>query len=198
MLGDAELPTPAPSRHLMGMPLPLPTYSIEDIRSWSYDGHRYELLDGMLLVTPGPSPAHQVFLSRLLVQVYKYLGEDPAFVVSPGDVEVRPKTLLEPDLLVFSSSYAIGTKWSRVRGWWLAVEVFSPGSRRYDRDYKRDAYLALGVREVWLVDLDEKCVLASRAAAPRDVRHDERLTWHPAEMLQPLTLDLTQLFRDIP
>lgn len=183
----------------MAMPLPLPTYTIEEIRSWSYDGHRYELLDGMLLVTPGPAPMHQLFLSRLLQRLYQYLGEDgPAFVVSPGDVEVRPLTLLEPDLLVFASSYPIGAKWAEIRGWWLAVEVFSPGSRRYDRDYKREAYLALGVREVWLVDLDEKCVLVSREGAPRDVRYAERLVWHPPEMTEPLAIDIPRLFRGVP
>ena len=35
---------------------------------------------------------------------------------------------------------------------WLAIEILSRSSRSYDRDFKRDAYFALGVREVWLVD----------------------------------------------
>jgi len=88
--------------------------------------------------------------------------------------------------------------WTRVSGWWLAVEALSPGSRRYDRDYKRDAYLALGVAEVWLVDLEEKEVLVSRPGGPRDVRYAERLTWHPAAMPAALELDLARLFRGLP
>jgi Uma2 family endonuclease len=32
------------------------------------------------------------------------------------------------------------------------VEVLSRSSRVYDREFKRDAYIALGVQQVWLVD----------------------------------------------
>jgi len=185
----------------MAMPavLPKPTYSIAEIRSWPRDGCRYELLDGMLLVTPSPAFEHQVVATRLTMLIGNYLGDDgPAAIVSPGDVEVGPKTCLEPDLLVYPSSYTLKTKWSRIRGWWLAVEVLSPGSRRYDRDYKRDAYLALGVREVWLVDLKEHCVLVSVPDAPRDVRRSGRLAWHPPEMPAPMVLDLPRLLRGLP
>ena len=183
----------------MAMPLPLPTYITDDLRAFPRDGCRYELLDGILLVTPAPGSAHQLVVSRLLVALGNYLGDDgPAVAVGPGEIEIAPKTLLDPDLLVYPSRYRPGTRWTAMRDWWLAVEVFSPGSRRYDRDYKRDAYLALGVAEVWLVDLEEKAVLVSRPNGPRDVRYSERLTWHPVAMPVPLELDLTKLFRGLP
>lgn len=185
----------------MGMPLkvPLPTYTVDEVRAFPRDGFRYELLEGILLVTPSPSSQHQIVVAELLIRIGTYLeAAGLARVVGPGAIEVSPATLLEPDVLVFPTSYPRGTAWADIREWWLAVEVFSPGSRRYDRDYKRDAYLALGVREVWLVDLDEKCVLVSREGAPRDVRHMERLLWHPAELAEPLTMDLSRLFRGLP
>lgn len=183
----------------MPMPLPLPTFTTDDLRAFPRDGFRYELLDGMLLVTPAPGSAHQYVLSRLQVAVANYLGSDgPGVAVSPGEIEVAPKTLLDPDLLIVPARYPPGTKWTSMSGWWLAVEVFSPGSVSYDRDYKRDAYLALGVREVWLVDLEEHGVLVSRAGEPRDVRHADQLVWHPAEMTEPLVIDLPWLFRDVP
>ena len=36
----------------------------------------------------------------------------------------------------------------------VRAEVASPSSRYYDRDNKLEAYLGLGVEEVWLVDID--------------------------------------------
>ena len=181
----------------MGMPLPVPpTYTTDDLRAFPHDGCRYELLDGMLLVTPAPSNAHQVVLFRLGVAVANYLGKGgPGIAVSPGEIEIAPKVLLDPDLLVYSSAYRPGIKWTEIRGWWLAVEVFSRSSKRYDRDFKRDAYLALGVREVWLVDPREECIHVSRAGERRDVRQAEHLIWHPAEMAEPLTIDLPELFQ---
>lgn len=53
-------------------------------------------------------------------------------------------------------------------------------SRVYDRDFKRDAYLRLGMAEVWLLDLREGVVLVSRQDGSRDVPHRERLSWSPA------------------
>lgn len=183
----------------MAMPLPFPTYTVDDVRAFPPDGCRYELVNGMLLVTPAPSNAHQVVVGRLLAALVGYLGTDgPGVLVSPGEIEVRPSVHLEPDILVYPARFAPSTSWTEISDWWLAVEVSGHSSRRYDRDYKRDAYLALGVREVWLADLDEKCVLVSREAAPRDARRAERLEWHPAEMPQPLIIDLGTVFRGVP
>src|SRR2546425_739263 len=75
-----------------------------------------------------------------------YLGDHgPAYVVSLGEIEIAPTLHLEPDLLVFPSTFRPGTKWTDISGWWLAVEVLSPSSKHYDRDYKLEAYLHLGV-----------------------------------------------------
>jgi Uma2 family endonuclease len=182
----------------MAMPLPLPTFTTDDLRAFPHDGQRYELLEGILLVTPAPGSAHQVVLSRLLVAVGTYLTTAQlAFAVSPGEIEIQPKTLLEPDLLVYPSRFRPGTQWRAIDEWWLAVEVFSPSSRVYDRDYKRDAYLSIGVDEVWLVDLDARALFASRRGAERDIRHEDRLVWDPAAMPESLEIDLEAVFQGI-
>jgi hypothetical protein len=87
-----------------------------------------------------------------------------------------------------------GTLWTAISGWWLAVEVSGRASRVYDRDFKRDAYLALGVKEVWLVDLQDHRVLVSSRGAQPDAPHEDELIWHPSEMPAPLTIDLRNLF----
>lgn len=195
-MGDAHLFAAQQRGQVMSMPLPLPTFTTDDLRSFPEDAQRYELLEGVLLVTPAPGSAHQVVLGRLIGAVQRHVAvENQAYAVSPGEIEVAPKTLLEPDLLVFPSTYAPGTAWRKIGGWWLAAEVFSPSSRMYDRAYKRDAYLSLGVREVWLVDLDERAVFVSRRGdAERDVRHGGELRWTPEELREPLAIDVASLF----
>jgi Uma2 family endonuclease len=184
---------------VMPLPVPVPSYTTDDLRTFPPDGCRYELVNGILLVTPAPAHAHQAVLFRLVAAIATYLGDDgPGLAVSPGVIEVAPSVHLEPDLLVHPAQFGPEIPWTEISGWWLAVEVSGRSSRRYDRDYKRDAYLALGVREVWLVDLDEKCVLVSRTGEPRDVRHAERLAWHPSEMAEPLAINLPRLFRGVP
>jgi Uma2 family endonuclease len=176
-------------------PIRVPTYTTDDLRRFPRDGQRYELLNGFLLVTPAPGTAHQVVLSRLMAVLLGYLPEGaPARVTSPGEIEIVPKLLLDPDILIWPSSYRPGTLWTAISGWWLAVEVSGRASRVYDRDFKRDAYLALGVREVWLVDLHDRRVLVSSRDAPKDVPHQDELLWHPPEMPTPLTIDLRAVF----
>ena len=49
----------------MAMPLVVPRYTLQDLESFPDDGSRYELLDGVLLVTPAPAPLHQLVVSRV-------------------------------------------------------------------------------------------------------------------------------------
>jgi len=179
----------------MVMPLRVPTYTVDDLETFPSDGNRYELLDGVLLVTPSPGFTHQLVASRLTQLLGAYLtAAGKAIVLGPGAVELHPKTHLEPDVLVLPAPKGGQKHWSDFSHWWLAIEVLSRSSRMYDRNMKRDAYLALGVAEVWLVDLDAAEVLVSRAGEPVDLPHRARLTWSPAEMAAAIEIDLVGLF----
>jgi Uma2 family endonuclease len=183
---------------VMSMRVPLPTYTVADLETFPDDGCRYELLNGLLLVTPAPGNAHQVVASRMMVTLTNYLGDRaPAVVVGPGVVQRPPLIHLEPDLLVYPGHFKPDAAWLDMSDWWLAVEVSGRSSRVYDRDYKRAAYLALGVREVWLVDLQEQAVLVSRRGDDRWMRQAEAVRWHPPEMATALVVDLRKdLFKD--
>lgn len=161
----------------MGMPLTVPRYTVEDLEQFPDDGNRYELLDGVLLVTPGPRPAHQVVASRLaalLIVALQIPGH--ANVVLPGAVVRLPLTQLEPDLLVYPSRFPPTGVWADVSEHWLAVEVLSRSSRIYDREFKRDAYVDLGVQEVWLVDIDHRTIGVTRERGQEVIVRDE-LVW---------------------
>jgi Uma2 family endonuclease len=180
------------------MSFPLPTFTVDMVRAFPEDGQRYELVEGILLVTPAPALDHQVVIARLLGALHSYIGATgPAYVVSPGEIEVAPKLHLEPDLLVFPSTFRPQTKWTDVNAWWLAVEVLSPSSKHYDRDYKLEAYLRVGVTEVWMVDLDRHCCEVSHADGRRAIAEYRAVRWHPPAMAHALELDLATIFRDI-
>ena len=93
-----------------------------------------------------------------------------AQVTTPGIVVSLPLTQLEPDILVFPARFSLGSTWADISEQWLAVEVLSRSSRVYDREFKRDAYFALGVQEVWLVDIGNRCVEVSRERGKSVVR----------------------------
>lgn len=155
----------------MAMAISVPLYTVDDLGDFPRDGNRYELLDGVLLVTPAPSMSHQLVASRLQVRLAVVLGSQ-ANVVGPGAVVRLPKTQLEPDILVFPSGVPAGAHWREIQEHWLAVEILSPSSRVYDREFKRDAYLALGVRQVWLVDPWDRSVDVCRGAGDSETVRD--------------------------
>jgi Uma2 family endonuclease len=83
------------------MPIAIPRYTIEELDNFPDDGNRYELLDGMLLVTPGASFSHQVIANRIQYRLTDALeAAGYAFVTGPGVVMRPPRTQLEPDIVV--------------------------------------------------------------------------------------------------
>jgi Uma2 family endonuclease len=183
----------------MAMPLVVPRYTLQDLESFPDDGSRYELLDGALLVTPAPAPLHQLVVARIVGSLTEYLRPGTlAHVFAPGAVELAPNIHLEPDVLVVPTGepptgIGMDTRWTAIRRWWLAVEVSGEGSTLYDRDHKAPAYLALGVREVWRVDLRDRCVFVSSQRSPV-VRYAERVLWQPPELSEPMSLPVPDLF----
>ncbi len=180
----------------MAMALAVPRYSVRDLESFPDDGNRYELLDGLLLVTPAPSLGHQAVVSRLMETLQTYLRSSGAMVYSPGSVEVEPRVHLEPDILVVPVTEPM-SKWNDIRDWWLAVEVSGRGSQVYDRDFKFAAYAALGVRDVWRVDLQDRCVVV-KAGDGNEMTHWKSFSWGPESLDRPVTIEVASLFEGIP
>lgn len=181
----------------MAMPLSVPLYTVDDLEQFPDDGNRYELLDGVLLVTPAPSAVHHLVASRIQGELYLALQKPGlAHVVGPGMVLRKPKTQLQPDILVYPSRFAPATDWSRITEHWLAVEVLSPSSRVYDREFKRDAYLNMGVQQVWLVDWWD-CFVDVSAAPGKSRRVRDEIRWRPANADVSITIDLAEVFAGI-
>jgi Uma2 family endonuclease len=183
----------------MLMAVTVPRYTIKDLDSFPDDGNQYELLDGVLLVTPASAPLHQRVVTRLLGLLNDHLSPTGKAEALPGSVEIEPNLHLEPDVLVvpageFAKGLTVETRWTSIRSWWLAIEVSGKGSVVYDRDHKGPAYLAVGVREFWRVDLQEECIYLRRSSGQEEIRLAERVVWHPPELPEPLIISIPFLF----
>jgi Uma2 family endonuclease len=135
---------------------------------------RAELLDGILLRKPTPTPWHQVIVGKLLVQLTDLAGPNRV-VPSPIDVFVDDHNILQGDLLVLAESDAARPGDRHAPTPILVIEVLSPETADRDRDEKVGIYLRAGVKEVWLVDPDaatgeiyrsDGCETFDRASSP--------------------------------
>lgn len=120
------------------------------------DGCRYELIDGVLVVSPGPRPAHQGVAGNLHLLLRAGCPRDLRVLFAPFDVSLAEDTVMQPDLLVAPRSQF--TDRELVGAPLLVIEVASPSTRRVDRSLKRDRFEEAGIASYWLVDPAEPSV----------------------------------------
>jgi len=114
-----------------------------DLEALPDDGHRYELIDGTLLVSPAPRWPHQDCLGNLYVLLKSACPEALAVGLAPFAVALADDTEVQPDLFVARRDDI--TDRDLPVPPLLAVEVLSPSTRRVDLLLKRDRYQAAGI-----------------------------------------------------
>ena len=119
------------------------------------DRAHYELIKGNLFMVPPPDWPHGDFdgrLNELLVSFLVAHGR-PGKVLHPREAIYVEDTYLEPDMMYVSNELAAKMGKRRTSAD-IVFEYFSKSSATYDRTTKADTYLALGVKELWLIDSD--------------------------------------------
>jgi Uma2 family endonuclease len=125
--------------------------TVADMENMPDDEFRYELDDGVLIVSPAPSSLHQLAVLRL-AQILDD-ARPPELVVLPGvGVNVTRFQHRVPDVAVVRAD-SMGTVFQE-RPPALAVEVASPRTRLYDRNRKKDVYEQFGIVSYWIVEPD--------------------------------------------
>jgi len=124
--------------------------TVADIEAMPDDGNRYELIDGVLLVSPAPGFNHQ----RVVLNLWKILDEaaptELCAMGAPFDVILDERSWVEPDVLVAPRS-AYNDKRLPVPPL-LAVEVLSPSTTLTDLNVKHDRYRRSGIPSYWVID----------------------------------------------
>ena len=183
----------------MGMPAPQPVTTIEELLALPEDGQRHELLDGVHVVTPSPSPRHQVVLRELYEELARAVRDrsDVEPLWSPADIRLGPQTLVQPDLfLVRSRPGQALEQWQDVGTPLLVIEVLSPSTAARDRGAKRQVYLDAGVEEYWIVDSDARMVERWKPGDKRPEIVDGKLEWALSTGAGG-SIDLPNLFKRI-
>ncbi|MGH3870758.1 MAG: Uma2 family endonuclease [Pseudonocardiaceae bacterium] len=135
---------------------PAEEFTVEDLERMPNDGLRYELLDGMLLVSPAPGLWHQEVVLELAIRLRAACPPELHVVIAPFEWRGNRRTALQPDVLVARHGDLLAVAGGKYLGEppVLAVEVLSPSTRRIDRLSKLSAYEEAGVASYWLVDPD--------------------------------------------
>ena len=146
--------------------------TVEDMENMPDDEFRYELDDGVLIVSPAPSTLHQLAVARLTVILS---AACPAgLVVLPGvGVNISKFQHRVPDVAVVRAGFL--ESFFQEMPPELVVEVASARTRLYDRNRKKDIYEGFGIPAYWIVepsrDHPELTVFELRSGAYQQTAH---------------------------
>jgi len=117
-----------------------------------------QIVDGELVVSPRPAPAHAIATSYLGIEIGGAFGRGrggPGGWLILDEPELHlGEQILVPDLagwLRERMPHAPSTAWFELRPDWLC-EVLSPSTAVLDRTRKQDIYREHGVPWLWFVD----------------------------------------------
>lgn len=130
----------------------------DDLDRMPDDGHRYELIDGALIMTPAPAIRHQDVVLNLAVLLKGACPQDLKVLVAPTDVVISQDTVMQPDVLVARREDF--TERELPLAPLLAVEVLSPSTRRIDVMLKFSRLEAAGCASYWVIDPDTPELIA--------------------------------------
>ena len=123
------------------------------------DSARYELIGGYLFMVPPPDPPHDDLDTRLNKSLVGFVlnHDSPGEVYHPRAAIYIDGTYLEPDMMYVSNELRAKMGERRTSAD-IVFEYLSESTRVYNQTTKADTYLALGVRELWLIDSDSRTI----------------------------------------
>lgn len=129
------------------------------------DDKRYELINGELYLMASPSVLHQEILLEFASQLRNYLmGKKCKPFIAPLDVKLSGEidddkefNVVQPDVMVVCDSNKITEK-NILGAPDLAIEILSPSNASHDRLLKLNLYQKFGVKEYWIVSLEEQII----------------------------------------
>ncbi len=117
-----------------------------------------QLLNGVIIVSPLPIPAHQRVIGRSY-ELLNNLIPDGEIFLSPIGLYLDEDNVPEPDIVWVAADSRCKVTEKRLEGPPdLIIEVLSPSTARYDRVQKFALYERYGVREYWLADHEAEYV----------------------------------------
>ena len=130
---------------------------------------RCEVVDGVLLMPPGPMGEHPWIADEILLSLRPFVRDSGLGIAlsAPYDVLIQrePLRVRQPDVLVVNAELTGITRPSDLVGRpflerppLLVVEVLSPSNTRRDITQRLADYRSIGVPECWLADFPARTI----------------------------------------
>ena len=110
----------------------------------------YELIDGIVLMSPRPNYRHQEIMGNLYLEIGNYLKGKSCKIFTEAELEFDGNVII-PDISVICKLES--TNFQRYnKAPELVIEILSESSRYTDGFIKLNKYELFGVKEYWMVN----------------------------------------------
>ncbi|MEP6835266.1 MAG: Uma2 family endonuclease [Gemmatimonas sp.] len=170
-------------------------WTLAELHRLPDDGNRYELVRGVLFVTPAPAPSHQTIDARLNTLLTPYVIQQRlGYVYHPRAVVMFEGSQVEPDLMIrLPDPDEDHATWETAPIPSLVIEIVSRTTRSRDYIEKRALYLDAGVPEYWIVDGADRTITVVKPNSADEIIRDTKC-WHPLGAFEPLCFDVSDVF----
>ncbi len=152
---------------------------------------RYELIHGVVVMTPSPGAKH----GTIAAEIIRQLGNFGVRPFGETDVPISASTVYQPDVCAYRAGRLRGRANRLPPAPDLVVEITSPSSKALDLITKRADYERSGVGEYWVVDPDTLIFRCWRrdGAAMAEFPFDPTADTLPSRAFPGFSLDLRAL-----
>lgn len=169
----------------------LPVYEltlddVAELAAADEDGHRYELIDGNLLVMAPADIDHMRVILRIAMWFVRHGTDEDLVVPTPG-LRIKGRSSgRNPDLMVLRHPVPGGTVWVEPEDSVLVLEVVSPSTRSEDRLRKPAEYAGAGIPHYWRIERDNGPATVHMFALGLDERGERAYVSHQVMLLSDL------------
>jgi Uma2 family endonuclease len=159
---------------------------------------RYELDEGELVLTPSPTPYHNIVRYRLRRALTDFIEtRKMGLVIDETDFRLSTSTVRKPDIAFLNTAHLnrIDLHRSPISGGpALAVEIISPTNSAEETAKKTRQYLRSGCQSVWIVYPALRFIEIHTGTGVRKIEEPQSLT--DKTLLREFSLSLAKLFDD--
>jgi len=160
------------------------------------DTRKYELINGVVCMSPSASFSHQMIAGEVMLQIGMFLERRSiGVVVAEVDVRLSDEQVFRPDVVFLTSEKAARCGVAVTVPPDVAIEVVSPDSRENDAEIKRKAYEIAGISEYWLIDPIQENLTFLRLTAGRYLEQPASGDYFESAAIPGFRLDLSRIRR---
>jgi len=150
----------------------------------------YELIDGVVMVSPRPAFKHQIISGHIYYELREALNGTNWEPLPEVDLIIQEQNFVPDLIVVYDDNLDQMIYYDKPPI--IAIEIISPS--RASRDYfvKRRAYQEVGVQEYWIVSPEEQCIMVISFATGEICRYGDGQV--KSYVLPEIAIDLDAIF----